>query len=82
MSTHRAFAPAVLAALLAGSALAVSGAIMQAVRNNPLASPGLLGINAGAAFATQPSTENYPICSKTVTDNCVQSYERGTRSPS
>ena len=38
--------------------------------------------NAGAAFATQPSTENYPICSKTVTDNCVQSYERGARSPS
>lgn len=43
--------PRVLAALLAGSALAVSGAIMQAVTNNPLASPGLLGINAGASFA-------------------------------
>lgn len=43
--------PRVLAAVLAGSALAVSGAIMQAVTNNPLASPGLLGINAGAAFA-------------------------------
>jgi iron complex transport system permease protein len=43
--------PRVIAALLAGSALAVAGAIMQAVTNNPLASPGLLGINAGAAFA-------------------------------
>lgn len=43
--------PRVIAALLAGSALAVSGAIMQAVTNNPLASPDLLGINAGAAFA-------------------------------
>ncbi|WP_455189936.1 FecCD family ABC transporter permease [Foliimonas ilicis] len=43
--------PRVLAGMLAGSALAVSGAIMQAVTNNPLASPGLLGINAGAAFA-------------------------------
>ncbi|MEW9526319.1 iron ABC transporter permease [Agrobacterium radiobacter] len=43
--------PRVIAALLAGSALAVSGAIMQAITNNPLASPGLLGINAGAAFA-------------------------------
>lgn len=43
--------PRVIAALLAGSALAISGAIMQAVTNNPLASPGLLGINAGAAFA-------------------------------
>lgn len=43
--------PRVIAALLAGGALAVSGAIMQAITNNPLASPGLLGINAGAAFA-------------------------------
>ncbi|OLP52992.1 iron ABC transporter permease [Rhizobium rhizosphaerae] len=43
--------PRMLAAVLAGSALAVSGAIMQAVTGNPLASPGLLGINAGAAFA-------------------------------
>lgn len=43
--------PRVLTAVIAGSALAVSGAIMQAVTNNPLASPGLLGINAGAAFA-------------------------------
>lgn len=43
--------PRVLAGLLAGAALAVSGAIMQAMTNNPLASPGLLGVNAGAAFA-------------------------------
>lgn len=43
--------PRMLAAVLAGSALAVSGAIMQAITNNPLASPGLLGINAGASFA-------------------------------
>ena len=35
--------------------------------------------NAAAAFATQPSTETYPICSRTVTDNCVQNYERGRR---
>lgn len=26
-------------------------------------------------FATQKSTEEYPICSKTVTDNCVQGWE-------
>lgn len=43
--------PRVLAALLAGSALAVAGTIMQAVSSNPLASPDLLGINSGAAFA-------------------------------
>ncbi|BCJ90577.1 siderophore ABC transporter permease [Terrihabitans soli] len=43
--------PRVLAALVVGSALGVAGAIMQAVTRNPLASPDLLGINAGAAFA-------------------------------
>ncbi|MFV0474007.1 MAG: FecCD family ABC transporter permease [Pikeienuella sp.] len=48
--------PRLLAGLLAGSALAVAGAIMQAVTANPLASPGLLGVNAGAAFAVVVST--------------------------
>ncbi|WP_103871247.1 FecCD family ABC transporter permease [Bosea lathyri] len=43
--------PRLLAGLLAGGGLAVAGAIVQAVTGNPLASPGLLGINAGAAFA-------------------------------
>ena len=26
-----------------------------------------------------PSTTNYPPCSKTVTDSCIQTYERGVR---
>lgn len=43
--------PRVAAGLLVGGALAVAGAIMQAITGNPLASPGLLGVNAGAAFA-------------------------------
>jgi iron complex transport system permease protein len=43
--------PRVLAGVLVGAALAVAGAIMQAATNNPLASPDLLGINSGAAFA-------------------------------
>lgn len=43
--------PRVVAGVLAGSALAVAGALMQAATNNPLASPGLLGVNSGAAFA-------------------------------
>jgi len=43
--------PRVLAGMLAGMALAVSGALMQGLSRNPLASPGILGINAGAAFA-------------------------------
>ena len=36
--------------LLVGAALAVAGAIMQAVTRNPLAEPGLLGVNAGASL--------------------------------
>ena len=37
-----------LAALLAGAALAVAGTTVQAVCRNPLAEPGLLGITGGA----------------------------------
>lgn len=43
--------PRTLVALLAGMALGTAGALMQAVTRNPLAEPGLLGINAGAALA-------------------------------
>ena len=35
--------------------------------------------NPATAFATQASTETYVACSRTVTDNCVQAYERGAR---
>src|SRR5690349_20948450 len=40
-----------LAALAAGGALGLAGACLQGLARNPLADPGLLGINAGAAFA-------------------------------
>ena len=43
--------PRMAAAVLAGAALGVSGVLMQAVTRNPLADPGLLGVNAGAALA-------------------------------
>ena len=42
--------PRVLAALLAGGALAVSGAIIQNVLDNPLASPNIIGVNSGAGL--------------------------------
>ncbi|MBR5520350.1 MAG: iron ABC transporter permease [Clostridia bacterium] len=42
--------PRALGALLAGAALAVSGVIIQAVLNNPMAAPNLIGVNAGAGF--------------------------------
>src|SRR5690625_2045962 len=43
--------PRVMAAIAAGAALAVSGAIMQGLTRNPLADPGLLGLTAGANTA-------------------------------
>lgn len=39
-----------LMAIAVGASLAVAGALMQALTRNPLASPGLFGINAGATF--------------------------------
>ena len=42
--------PRTLLGLICGAAFGVSGAIMQAVTRNALADPGLLGVNAGAAF--------------------------------
>ncbi|WP_251019812.1 iron chelate uptake ABC transporter family permease subunit [Streptomyces sp. ISL-11] len=43
--------PRTLLGLLAGAALGLAGAVMQALTRNPLAEPGLLGVNAGAAAA-------------------------------
>lgn len=43
--------PRTLACLLSGAALAVSGAVIQAVLSNKLASPGIIGVNAGAGLA-------------------------------
>ncbi|QGU87522.1 FecCD family ABC transporter permease [Erwinia sorbitola] len=42
--------PRTLMALSVGASLAVAGALMQALTRNPLASPGLFGINAGATL--------------------------------
>ena len=43
--------PRAFAAVLAGSALAVSGAIIQAVLNNAMAAPNIIGVNSGAGLA-------------------------------
>ena len=42
--------PRTLMGLAIGAALGVAGALIQALTRNPLADPGLLGVNAGAAF--------------------------------
>lgn len=48
ISTYRL--PRTLLGLLCGAAFGVSGALIQAATRNPLADPGILGVNAGAAF--------------------------------
>lgn len=52
--------PRVLSALLSGAALAVSGAIIQAVLDNPMASPNVIGINAGAGLAVLIAASAFP----------------------
>ncbi|MBD9356122.1 FecCD family ABC transporter permease [Methylomonas albis] len=42
--------PRLLKALALGAALAASGVLLQAVTHNPLAEPGLMGVNSGAAL--------------------------------
>ncbi|MBD8080032.1 FecCD family ABC transporter permease [Cellulosimicrobium arenosum] len=63
---HDLRVPRTLLGLLVGAALGVSGALIQGMTRNPLADPGILGVNAGAGFgvvlsvallgATQAST--------------------------
>jgi iron complex transport system permease protein len=43
--------PRALIAAAVGSSLAIAGVLMQTLTKNPLASPGIFGINAGAGFA-------------------------------
>ena len=42
--------PRTALALMAGAALALSGALMQAITRNPIADPGILGVNTGASL--------------------------------
>lgn len=43
--------PRTVIGVLAGAALALAGTVMQGLTRNPLADPGLLGVNAGASVA-------------------------------
>ncbi|MCH5673998.1 FecCD family ABC transporter permease [Streptomyces gilvus] len=49
--------------LLAGAALGLSGAVLQALTRNPLADPGLLGINAGASAAVVTAITYFGVTS-------------------
>ena len=55
--------PRTLLAMVAGAAMALSGALMQALSRNPLADPGLVGINAGAAFSVVVAIAGFGITS-------------------
>ncbi|MGP4000600.1 FecCD family ABC transporter permease [Streptomyces sp. 8N706] len=48
---HEMRLPRTLLGVLAGAALGLAGGVLQALTRNPLADPGLLGINAGASAA-------------------------------
>jgi len=53
--------PRVLAALLAGMALALAGALVQAVSRNPLAEPSILGVSAGGGLAAVVTITMVPM---------------------
>jgi iron complex transport system permease protein len=59
--------PRALAGALIGAALAISGSIMQGMTRNPLASPSIMGVTAGAMFmmaialAVMPSASNLTL---------------------
>lgn len=48
---HELRLPRTAVAVLVGACLALAGALMQAMTRNPLAEPGILGVNAGASLA-------------------------------
>ncbi|MFI8811931.1 MULTISPECIES: iron ABC transporter permease [unclassified Streptomyces] len=57
--------PRVLAALLAGAALALSGTLVQAVTRNPLAEPGVIGVSGGAALGAVALVTTVPTAGPT-----------------
>jgi hypothetical protein len=61
-------------AVLSDPATAPAGTNQPAPTGRAVPAP-----NQAAAFATQPSTGEKPPCSRTVTDNCTQTYERPHR---
>ncbi|MFD2176665.1 vitamin B12 ABC transporter permease BtuC [Veronia pacifica] len=52
--------PRVIAAILIGASLSVSGAVLQVLLGNPLAEPGVLGISGGASVALVVMTFVFP----------------------
>ncbi|GGP64463.1 iron chelate uptake ABC transporter family permease subunit [Saccharothrix coeruleofusca] len=57
--------PRALLGVLVGAALGLAGALMQALTRNPLADPGLLGVNMGAAAAVVSAIAFFGVTSAT-----------------
>ncbi|MCO6735207.1 MULTISPECIES: iron ABC transporter permease [unclassified Streptomyces] len=57
--------PRTLLAVVTGAALALSGAVMQGVTRNPLADPGILGVNTGASLAVVTGVAFFGLASPT-----------------
>ncbi|WP_333620153.1 FecCD family ABC transporter permease [Dietzia sp.] len=55
--------PRAALAVVVGAALAVAGVVMQALSRNPLAEPGLVGVNSGAALAVVLGTSVFGVSS-------------------
>ncbi|MGI5330449.1 FecCD family ABC transporter permease [Actinomadura nitritigenes] len=57
--------PRTLLAVLVGAALGVSGCVMQGVTRNPLADPGILGVNMGASLSVVTAVAFFGLASPT-----------------
>ncbi|MFC7678420.1 FecCD family ABC transporter permease [Paenibacillus sp. GCM10028914] len=60
---HESRLPRTIIALAVGPAFGLAGAVIQALTRNPLADPGILGVNAGAAFAVALAVGVFSITS-------------------
>ncbi|MDT0329657.1 FecCD family ABC transporter permease [Nocardiopsis lambiniae] len=59
--------PRTVLGVIVGAALALAGTLMQGITRNPLADPGLLGVNAGAAAGVVTATALFGATSVTAT---------------
>ncbi len=57
--------PRTLVAMAAGPAFGLAGALIQSLTRNPLADPGILGVNAGASFAVAMAVGVFSVTSMT-----------------
>jgi hypothetical protein len=62
--------------VVSAPATAPSGSNMAAPANNS-GQPATVNPNQAQVFASRPAAQEYPPCTREMTDGCVQTYERG-----